>query len=300
MAKKKISRHFEGKFRAFQLFLIVAALIVICCLHVISKNRPLPEGTLELFFLDVAQGDATLIATEEGCVLIDAGESSEVQTVYMTAGAYGNRLEYLIITHAHSDHMGGATYILEHMEVNTVILPQTADWDSDYIHLMETIGKSGAAVQYATPDMQFSLGDARFTFLAPLEEYGDINNTSAVIRMDYGDVSVLFTGDAEAESEIDQLRRYGSLPIGQLNVDILHVGHHGSSSSSTEAYLAAVSPQIAVISCGKNNFYGHPTATVLARLRELDTEILRTDLLGTIHMTIEGNTVSVKTQNRAA
>lgn len=294
MSKKKESRLFDGNLRGVRIFLMITALIVSVCLIFVSRSRPLPEGTLELHFLDVGQGDAAFLVTEDGCALIDTGEYSARQTVYFAANAYGNRLEYLIITHPHADHMGGAAYILDKMEVGTVVLPRTAEWSNDYARLLDAVRESGAAVLYIEPELKFSLGEARFTVLAPITSYENENDTSAVIRVDFGRVSALITGDAEAASEADQLRRYGAFPGSRLDADILKIGHHGSSSSSTEEYLRAVSPRWALISCGADNMYGHPDAVVLRRLEAMRVKILRTDKDGTVILVTDGENITQK------
>jgi len=293
LAKKKKKIPLSPKNRGLKLFLTAILLIIGCCITYISQNQPLPEGTVEIRFLDVGQGDSTFIVTEEGCILIDTGESSAKQTVYFEINSYGNRLEYLIISHPHTDHMGGAAYILDKMEVGTVILPRSTSSDDAYVEFLDSVSESGASVLFADPGLDFTLGEARFTVLAPLEEHDDLNDTSAVIRMDFGKISALFTGDAEAPSERDQLERYGSFPGSKLDVDILKVGHHGSSSSSTENYIRAVTPQYAVISCGKDNSYGHPASAVTERLQRFGSDILRTDRLGTISFYTDGENISI-------
>jgi len=276
-----------------------ACLLLIAVVVSLAIHRSLPEGTAEIQFLDVGQGDSVFIRTEAGAALIDTGEADARQFVYYSIQPYGGRLEYLIVTHPHSDHMGGASYILEKLDVGTVILPRADAWDETYAALLEAVNRSGVSVRFADPGLEFSLGDARFTVLAPLDQYGEENDRSAVIRMDFGKVSALFTGDAEQLSEADQLREYGSPDGGLLNTDILKVGHHGSSSSSSYPYLWAVTPEYAVISCGKNNAYGHPAADVVKRLETIGAKILRTDRLGTIRIVTDGENITVSSDNQA-
>jgi len=296
VAKNNQRKRLNGSLRGVRIFLLVAAVLISVSVLYVSRNQPLPEGTLEIRFLDVGQGDASFLVTEDGCALIDTGESSARQSVYFAVNSYGNRLEYLIVTHPHTDHMGGAAYILNKMEVGTVVLPRAASWDDEYTRLLDAVRDSGAAVLYADPGLEFSLGEASFRVLAPTQSYENVNDTSAVIRVDFGRVSALFTGDAEETSERDQLARYGSFPGSRLDADILKVGHHGSSTSSSEAYLRAVSPRWAVISCGKDNTYGHPAADVVSRLQALGAEVLRTDKRGTITIVTDGETVTIKEQ----
>lgn len=297
MAKKKTSRWIRGNMRGVRIFLTAVCLLAAVSVCWMAASRPLPDGTAEIHFLDVGQGDSAFIRTEAGGALIDTGEADARQFVYYSLQPYGGRLEYLVITHPHSDHMGGASYILEKMDVGTVILPRSDTWDDAYAALLEAVSKNGASVLFADPGLEFSLGDAHFTVLAPLDRYGEENDRSAVLRMDFGSTSALFTGDAEQLSEADQLREYGSPDGGLLNTDILKVGHHGSSSSSSYSYLWAVTPEYAVISCGKNNSYGHPAADVLKRLETIGAEILRTDRLGTIRIITDGEKITVDSDN---
>ena len=291
MARTSSSRPSSGRLRPLGIFLTVICVIVgICCVAML-RSRPLPGGTLEIRFLDVGQGDSTLIRTEEGCILLDTGDPAARQDVYFALNSYGSRLEYLVISHAHADHMGGAAYILEKMDVGTVILPRTVSPDDAYTELLDALSESGASVLFADAGTTFSLGGADFRILAPLDSYEKENDRSAVIRMDFGRVSALFTGDAEALSEADQIDKYSIFRGSYLDADILKVPHHGSSSSSSAAYLRAVSPTFAVISCGRDNAYGHPSAEVLHRLESIGTQIFRTDRDGTVSLITDGKTI---------
>jgi len=292
----KRTPHFRGSFRGVFLFLLILAAVIAGCIRWTATNKPLPEGQLEIHFLDVGQGDASFIVTPNGCALIDTGEADAAQSVYFAINSYGNHLDYLIISHAHTDHMGGAAYILEKMSVDTVVLPRTGSFGQSYVQFLDAVSESGASVLFADPGLQFSLGDARFTVLAPLLDYENENDTSAVIRLDFGEVSALFTGDAERESELDQTVQYGTRRGGKLDVDILKVPHHGSDTSSSIGYLKAVTPEIAVISCGRDNAYGHPHTEVLTRLKALAGRVLRTDEDGTVILVTDGETVVEKEQ----
>ncbi len=291
MARNRTSRFASGNLRPLRIFLTVIAVIVcVCCAYSIQR-RSLPDGTVEIRFLDVGQGDSAFILTEEGNILLDTGDVSARQEVYFAINSYGNRLEYLIVSHAHTDHMGGAAYILEKMDVGTVILPRTVCSEDTYVQLLDAVSESGASLLYADAGTTFSLGGADFRILAPLSSYEDENNRSAVIRMDFGNTSALFTGDAELLSEQDQLAKYSIFRGNYLDTDILKVPHHGSFTSSSEKYLQAVTPRYAVISCGRDNSYGHPSAEVLGRLEKIGAQILRTDRLGTVSLVTDGKTI---------
>lgn len=259
----------------------------------IAAVRKPETGVVEIAFLDVGQGDSALITTEDGCILIDTGVSEEAQFVHNAAILYGNRLRALLLTHPHSDHMGGAAYILQHMETETLLLPAAAQNDPALDPILRTAQENGTTIYFCTPETEFRLGEVCFRILAPLAEYADTNEQSLVVRMEYGSVSALFTGDAEAESEADQLALYGNDAHSLLRADILKVGHHGSDTSSTFAYLQAVSPRYAVISCGKGNSYGHPAQDILERLSAVGADVFRTDRNGTIRIRTDGKSITV-------
>ncbi len=273
------------------IFLVCAA--VLTCLF-LQRRRTLPEGMLEILFVNVGQGDAALVVTEAGNILIDAGTAGEAPTLYHTIAQYGTALSCLIITHPHDDHMGGAPYILERMDVETVFLPLDSAQTGIYEKFLASVEAEGCKVEIGEADKSFALGGAEITFLMPYTDTKDENENSAVLRLQYGDVSALFTGDAGAQSERLQLARYGENPGGALDADILKIGHHGSDGSSLLSYLHAVSPDYAIISCGVNNSYGHPDPDVLDRLAEIGASVYRTDEDGTVSLTTDGWSITKK------
>lgn len=290
---RKWARRFRGNFRGVAVFVLICAVVIVCACVWMSAQRTLPEGTIQLYFVDVGQGDASLVVTPEGSVLIDAGLSESEETLYHTIRKTGNTLSYLVITHPHDDHIGGAAYILERMDVETIVLPKDTSDIAEYEKFLLAVEAEGAEILYADASLTFTLGEAVFTCLAPFTDTGDLNENSAIIRLDYGRFSALFTGDAGEESEELQMERYGSRRGGMLDVDILQVGHHGSAGSSTDAYLAAVTPYYAVISCGEDNSYGHPAPDALERLTEAGAVILRTDEDGTVVLSVDAESITV-------
>ena len=154
---------------------------------------------------------------------------------------------------------------------------------------MDAIEQKNCEVIEATPDKTFKVGELNCTILAPISSsYTELNDYSIVIRMDYGETSVLFTGDAEIHSEEEMIARYGSSAGGMLDCDLIKVGHHGSDTSSGQAFLNAVTPVYGVISCGKGNTYGHPIQEILLRYEAMNVTIFRTDLEGSIVFTTTG------------
>ena len=244
--------------------------------------------------IDVGQGDAALIRTAEGNVLIDAGTNASEEDLIAYLKAEGvTELVYAVFTHPHEDHIGGADAVLEYCKVENVILPEKTATTVVYNRMMDAIEAEGANVIIAVPDATYTVGDLKLTILGPIGSgYKDMNNDSVVLRADFGASSVLYTGDAEDVSEEEMLDRYRL--NGKLDCDLLKLGHHGSDSSSTEAFLRAVSPEMAVISCGEGNDYGHPKQIILDRLNSLNVTYWRTDLLGSIVVVSDGTTLTKK------
>ena len=225
-------------------------------------------------------------------VLIDAGTNQSEHQLLSYLARYGiRRIDYAVFTHPHEDHIGGADAVLDACEVQHVILPDAVTATSTYEIMLEKIEAEGCSVSTAVPGTVYPLGDASFTVLGPVGTYEDnLNNASILLRFCYGETSFLFTGDAEADAEAAALLRDSAA----LNADVLKVGHHGSFTSSSELFLAAVTPDVAVISCGAQNEYGHPHAEILDRLQKHTDHIFRTDTLGSIRIYSDGTSLLVQ------
>lgn len=246
-------------------------------------------GEIEYHFIDVGQGDATLIRTPEGDILIDAGENSAEDELKAYLDLQGvDVLYYAIFTHPDSDHIGGADMILEEYEVLNVIKPEFEKTTKVYKAMMDAIAAEGCKVYNALPGETYSLGEFDMFVFGPDPTNKDLdsNNSSIVIKATWGKTTAMLTGDAEKPAEESILRTYSGAELGSM---LLKMGHHGSRTSSTEAWLEAVKPTIAIISCGKDNSYGHPHAEALARIQPYVGELIyRTDLLGSIVFVSDG------------
>ena len=253
-----------------------------------DPSAPVSGGEVQFHFIDVGQGDAALIRTEKGDILIDAGTNSSEDELKAYLDSLGvTDIEYAVFTHPHEDHIGGADMVLDTYNVKNVVLPDATSTSKTFERMMDAIEAEKCGVIEATPEKTFTVGELTCTILAPIStSYTETNDYSVVIRADYGETSVLFTGDAETHSEEEMLERYRFK--GLLDCDLLKVGHHGSDTSSSQAFLDAVTPVYAVISCGEGNSYGHPIQAILARYEAMKAEIYRTDLEGSIVFTSTG------------
>lgn len=260
------------------------------------------SGTLEVYFFDVGQGDSELIRLPGGeNILIDAGTSStEDELVGELRSLGAETLDLVVATHPHADHIGGMAAVIDAFDVRHVVMPRVSESDTPttktYENLLQSIADKGLTITPAEPgDELLSSGGAVLTVLAPNgKDYGDLNNYSVVLRLTYGEDSFLFTGDAEEESEEEML----SLDW-PLTATVLKCGHHGSETSTSPAFLDAVSPQYAVISCGVDNDYGHPDAVTLEKLEAAGAEVFRTDLQGTILASTDGSGVTMTALGKA-
>lgn len=254
----------------------------------------LADAPLEVHFLDVGQAESILIKAPSANVLIDAGENNQGEQVLRYLRENGvHALDYALGTHPHSDHIGGLDVVVGDMAVENVILPTIPDsivpTTQTYTDLLQAIAARGLKITPAKPGKTFDLGDgAELLILGPAAEYNDLNNMSIVCRLKFGGTTFLLTGDAETPAENDILA--GGRPV---RADVLGVGHHGSATSSGEDFLTAVSPGIAVISCGMDNSYGHPHRETIERLETRGIEIFRTDLHGAVVIASDGEQLSV-------
>lgn len=242
-------------------------------------------------FIDVGQGDAALILCDGKSMLIDGGDKSASSTVYTYLKKQGlTYLDYVVCTHPDADHVGGLSGALEQAQAGTVYCP-VDNYDSKAFQNFKTrVEAQGKKLIRPAVDTVFSLGSATVTVLAPRADYTDTNESSIVLRVVYGSTSFLFTGDAEHESESAMCEAGVT-----LKSTVLKVGHHGSDTSTSIRFLGEVMPQYAVISCGKDNKYGHPTEQTLSRLRQAGVTVYRTDLQGDIICESDGTQVTFRT-----
>ena len=262
-------------------------------------DTPTPEPTpaydsMEIHFLDVGQGDSILIKTPSAAMLVDAGKNEDGATIVSYLQQQGvTKLDYVIGTHPHEDHIGGLDDVINSFDIGTVILPGKTHTSQTYMDVLTSIQNKGLEVTQAVTGNGYSLGTAVFTVLSPNSDadYGDnLNDWSIGIKLVNGNNSVVLTGDAEARTEND------ILATGiDLKADILKAGHHGSETSNIESFVNTISPKYAVISCGKDNQYGHPDVSVLQSFQNKGIETFRTDEQGAIVATSDGANITWST-----
>ena len=256
---------------------------------------PAPGSYFEAHFIDVGQADSALVICDGFTMLIDAGNPDDDDIIIDYLEQYNvTHLNYVIATHPHSDHYGAFTSVLRNVTIDTVYSPFKVTDVSGFNKFINYVHYTKRN-QVIVPEIgeQFYLGAARVTVLGPLRtDYEDINNTSIVLRIEYGDLAFLFTGDMEGEAELELIKTGVN-----LKADVIKVGHHGSYSSSWYQFLRAVQPTYGVISCGRNNEYGHPHESVLSRYRDADVKLYRTDMQGHIVCrSDDGKTLTFTTQ----
>ena len=255
----------------------------------------LPEGNIEIHFIDVGQGDGALIKTPEGNIIIDSGPKAQGDKFIQYLQNEGvTSIKYAIFTHPHEDHMGSAQFVLDAFEIENVIMNDRVSTSDYFEKALDVIEKKEINTICAKVGDVYSVGGFKMTVVAPnSDKYSesDTNNSSIIIFAEYGENSFVFTGDAEKASEAEVAQKYGA---GGLDCDLLKVGHHGSSSSSTEAFLTCISPEYAVISVGEGNSYGHPTQEVLSRLEAHNINYYTTAQEGSIVFVSDGTALTKK------
>lgn len=242
----------------------------------------------EIHYIDVGQGDATLIGSGGHTMLIDCGQNDQGTALQLYLTKQGvERLDYLVLTHPDADHIGGADVIITKFEIDTVFMSDYEKDNKTYREVIDALDAKGLSWSVPQPGEVYPLGEAQFTILAPNREYDDPNNASIALLFQNGENTFLFTGDAEEEAENDILANGLS-----VRADVYKAGHHGSDTASSEAFLEAVSPEYALISCGEGNSYGHPHAEVLNRLRAMGVKVFRTDEQGSIIAWSDGSEIT--------
>lgn len=232
------------------------------------------DNTLRVYCLDVGQGDSILINNNGKTMLIDASTNDMGNTVVKYLQSLGiKKIDYLVGTHPHEDHIGGLDDVINNFDIGTIYMPKVQTNTKTYEDVLDAIANKNLKVTTPKIGDTFSIGDASCEIMAIGNNKDDYNGCSIVIKMESNGVSYLFTGDANETEEAT--RKWPK-------IDILKVGHHGSSTSSSQSFLNQIQPKVALISVGTGNSYGHPTESTLKRLTKIGAKIYRTDEKQTI------------------
>ncbi len=248
---------------------------------------------MSVHFLDVGQGDCTIIQSKDGVILIDSGEEDKAQTVINYLNNLGvESLDYCIVTHPHSDHMGSMSKVISEFSVEKLIMPELSEINIPTTRLYEkfllSAEENAQEIIPAEAGLTYSLGEIEMSVLGPCDQDEDLNNMSVVTKIEYGSASFLVTGDCSFNEEDDIMDNY----YNELSCNVLKVGHHGSSGSTSVDWLEAIEPDFSVISVGADNSYGHPTKRVLDDIEDFGSTIYITENDGTVVFDTDGKSIS--------
>lgn len=258
------------------------------------------DAAMTVSFIDVGQGDCTLVySPDNGVILVDSGEADKAQTVINYLNSLGiDTIDYCVVTHPHSDHMGSMAQIMSEFNIENLIIPELSEINipttKTYENFLLSAEENADEIIPAQAGTTYSVGDIALSVLGPVSQNEDLNNMSVVVKVEYKESSFLITGDCSFDEEDELMEN----DYNALESDVIKIGHHGSSGSTSADWLEAVNPRFGVISVGNGNSYGHPTKTVLDRLDDFDVDYYRTDVVGTVVFETDGKAISV--QKKAA
>ena len=260
-----------------------------------SSTAASVDAPFEMHFIDVGQALSVLVECDGQFMLYDGGNVDDGSLVVSYLQKQGvEELQYVFCSHAHEDHVGGLAAALAYFPANHVYSPVTEASTKCFRDFVKYTQQQGLQVEVPAVGTVWPLGSATVTMLGPVAQYDNTNDTSIVLRVDYGSTSFLLTGDMESDAERDLVNSGAN-----LKADVLQVGHHGSSTSTSYIFLNAVLPEMGIISCGVNNKYGHPHEETLSILRDAGVGVYRTDLLGAIVIGSDGQNYTIRTEKTA-
>lgn len=290
----KIKKRQKKKLYSLLLALIIAICIYITSYKDMDESYSKPDSNivstdLTIYFFDVGQADSILVANNDQYMLIDAGnnEDGPLLVKYIKEEIGIKKINYVVGTHPHEDHIGGLDDIINNFEIDNVLLPDAITTTKTFEDVIDAIDAKNLEITIPEIDSTFKVGEADVKVLHTGTDTSDLNNTSIVLKMTFGNKNYLFTGDATSKVEELITDKVG-------NIDVLKVGHHGSAYSTTNKFLLATRPEYAIISVAKDNSYNHPSKDTLNRLNKFTKNIYLTSELGTIILTSNGNEINIK------
>ena len=288
---ESIKKKFKKKLLAIVVVLLLSLVAWLLDAVPTSTKVELPEGSyLRVDYVDVGQADFIVVECDGVFMTIDGGNVEDSQLVYSYLQERGiKKVETVVITHAHEDHCGGVSAILKAVTAETVYCPVTEYDTKAFRNVVSAARTQGLEITVPVVGEIFTVGSAQVQVIGPVKSYDNTNDTSIVLRLTYGERTFLFTGDAETASE------YDIMDAGfDVSADVLKVGHHGSSTSTSYVWLKAVAPTYAIISSNRTEEpdYNHPHEEVVSRLRDEDAIVYRTDLQGTITCITDGRDIA--------
>lgn len=294
--------------KLISLLLILSLLLCSCSVEIVyGPTEPRPDldpdstgnNILTIHYIDVGQADCILLETDGEFVLIDGGNRDDSQKVISYLESCGvEELNAVICTHAHEDHVGGLPSVLAVYPTAAVYAPTKTYSSNVFDKFVYYTDQQGLEITIPSPGDEFLLGQAKFTILGPVKSYAETNDTSIVVMVNFLNTKFLFTGDMEVAAENDMLDYWEGRV--DWNVDVLKVGHHGSTTSSGYRFVYETNPEYAVISCGKDNSYGHPHDEIIDRYNDAGVPLFRTDELSTILAVTDGYEITITWENQNA
>ncbi|MBR6033714.1 MAG: DNA internalization-related competence protein ComEC/Rec2 [Clostridia bacterium] len=275
-----------------------------CCIVLVTTIVYTSPSDFCIYFVDVGQGDCTLIKTTHNkTIMIDSGGTEnleeydvgkQVVVPYLLARGI-TKLDYILISHFHADHCNGFISVMNTLKIGTILIAKQDTPTKEFCEFIKVAKEKNIKIEYIKQEQKINLDtETNLEILYIGQGTDNLNNTSVIARINYYNFSILFTGDAEKEEEAELLKKYNAQ---EIKANILKIGHHGAKTSSTQAFLNAVKPQIALIGVGKKNNFGHPNEETIKRLENLNTKIYRTDQVGEITIKVNNKGyIKIRTQ----
>lgn len=279
------------KIKSIVTLILLSMIIFVGC---IEEKEKVDYTSLEVSIVDVGQGDAIFIKTPNGkTILVDTGSKDEKSKILNFINSKDIKsIDMLVGTHPHEDHIGNMATIINDYSVGEVYMPKVAHTTKTFKNTVKAIKEKGLTIKMPNLSEKLKFDDVTIEFVAPnSKSYKDLNNYSIVMKVTYGKNSFLLTGDAEKESESEMLSKNYD-----LKADVLKLGHHGSSTSSTKKFLQAVNPKFSIASCSKDNEYGHPHEEIINSLKKMNIKLFKTYESGTVTFTSDGKNITVNTE----